>query len=49
MRRCENLLGSAYLKLTQAASHCFKKFTVKRTPQNSINEFIIRSWVGWQL
>ena len=28
MRRCENLLGSAYLKLTQAASHRFKKFNL---------------------
>ena len=28
MWRCENLLGSAYLKLTQAASHHFKKFNL---------------------
>ena len=28
MPRCENLLGSAYLKLTQAASHRFKKFNL---------------------
>ena len=28
MQRCENLLGSAYLKLTQAASHRFKKFNL---------------------
>ena len=28
MWKCENLLGSAYLKLTQAASHRFKKFNL---------------------
>ena len=28
MWRCENLLGSAYLKLAQAASHRFKKFNL---------------------
>ena len=28
MRRCKNLLGSAYLKLTQAASRQFKKFNL---------------------
>ena len=28
MRRCENLLGSAYLKVTQAASRRSKKFNL---------------------